>query len=81
MGTRLGHPFTCVVGGPTGCGKTMFVIHLQGHSSTLINLLLEMITWCYEEWQPLYFTLSTTHENIGFVMRLPDRPSMPKPGT
>ena len=29
MDPRWKHPFTCIVAGPTGCGKTTFVARLQ----------------------------------------------------
>ena len=72
MDTRLVHPFTSIVAGPTGCGKTTFVVSLLRHSLTLINLPPEKITWCYGEWQPLYSTLSTIHTNLECVEGLPD---------
>jgi len=72
MDTRLVHPFTSIVAGPTGCGKTTFVVSLLRHSHTLVNLPPEKITWCYGEWQPLYSTLSTIHPNLERVEGLPD---------
>ena len=72
MDTRLVHPFTSIVAGPTGCGKTTFVLSLLRHSLTLVNLQPEKITWCYREWQPLYSTLSTIHPNLECVEGLPD---------
>ena len=56
----------------SGCGKTTFVVSLLHHSATLVNSPPEKITWCYGEWQALYFTLSTIHPNIEFVEGLPD---------
>ena len=72
MDTRLVHPFTSIVDGPTGCGKTTFVVSLLHHSHTLVNLPPEMITWCCGEWQPLHSTLSTIHPNLECVEGLPD---------
>ena len=72
MDTRLVHPFTSIVAGPTGCGMTTFVVSLLRHSHTLVNLPPEKITWCYGEWQPLYSTLSTIHPNLEWVEGLPD---------
>ena len=72
MDTRLVHPFTSIVAGQTGCGKTTFVVSLLRHSPTLVNLPPEKITWCYGEWQPLYSTLSTIHPNLEWVEDLPD---------
>ena len=72
MDTRLVHPFTCVVAGPTGCGKTTFfytfvrpLFHTDKLSTSKDNVVLG-------EWQPLYSTLSTSHANIYFVEGLPD---------
>ena len=31
------HPFTCIVAGPTGCGKTTFVTRLLRNASTMID--------------------------------------------
>ena len=72
MDTRLVHPFTSIVAGPTGCGKTTFVVSLLRHSNTLVNSPPEKITWCYGEWQPLYSTLSAIHPNLECVEGLPD---------
>jgi len=72
MDTRLVHPFTSIVAGPTGCGKTTFVVSLLRHSHTLVNSPPEKITWCYGEWQPLYSTLSAIHPNLECVEGLPD---------
>ena len=72
MDTRLIHPFTSIVAGPTGCGMTTFVVSLLGHSLTLVNLPPEKTTWCYEEWQPLYSTLPTINPNLECVEDLPN---------
>ena len=72
MDTRLVHPFTSIVAGPTGCGKTAFVVSLLRNSHTLVNLPPEKITWCYGEWQPLYSILSTIHPNLECVEGLLD---------
>ena len=61
MDPRLKHPFTCVLAGPTGCGKTYFVVELIKGSH--IHPLPERIIWCYGEWQPLYEKLP----NVEFV--------------
>ena len=37
MDPRWKHPFTCIVAGPTGCGKTMFVARLLQNASTMID--------------------------------------------
>ena len=57
MDPRWKHPFTCIVAGPTGCGKTTFVTRLLRHSSTMIDPSPELVTWYYGEWQSAYENL------------------------
>ena len=51
------HPFTCIVAGPTGCGKTTFVTRMLRHATAMIDPPPERITWCYGEWQEAYATM------------------------
>ena len=67
MDTRLKHPFTCIVAGPTGCGKTTFVTRLLQHASSFIVPPPENVV-CYGEWQHLFSTMS----DVKFVDGLPD---------
>ena len=48
------HPFTCMVAGMTGSGKTVWVQLLLTQAYRMINLPLEKIVWCYSQWQPAY---------------------------
>ena len=51
------HPSTCLIAGPTGCGKTNFVskiIETLNSESSLIHPTPTRIVWVYNEWQPLY---------------------------
>ncbi len=57
MDPRWKHPFTCIVAGPTGCGKTTFVARLQRNSSTMIDPSPERVTWYYGEWHSAYENL------------------------
>ena len=61
MDARWKHPFTCIVAGPTGCGKSTFVTRLLRHASAMIDPPPEKITWCYGEWQEAYATTDLTH--------------------
>ncbi len=68
MDPRLQHPFTCVIGGPTGSGKSWFVTRLLTHAQNMIQPAPDKVVWCYGEWQPLYATL----KHVDFVEGLPD---------
>ena len=57
MDVRWKHPFTCIVAGPTGCGKSTFVTRMLHHAATIIDPPPERITWCYGEWQEAYATM------------------------
>lgn len=48
------HPFTCIISGPTGSGKTVFVHRLLNHANELIDPPPDRIIWCYGEWQDGY---------------------------
>ena len=54
MDPRWQHPFTCIVAGPTGCGKTTFVARLLRNASEMIDPPPERVTWYYGEWQAGY---------------------------
>ena len=48
------HPFTCVIAGPTGSGKTVWVSRFLAQIGLLMTPTPEEIIWCYGEWQPGY---------------------------
>ena len=58
MDPRWQHTFTCIVAGPTGCGKTTFVAGLLRNASAMIDPPPERITWYYGEWQAAYENLN-----------------------
>ena len=57
MDVQWKHPFTCIVAGPTGCGKSTFVTRMLHHAATMIDPPPERITWCYGEWKEAYATM------------------------
>ena len=61
MKAQWKHPFTCIVAGPTLCGKSTFVMRLLRHAAAMIDPPPENITWCYGEWQEAYATTDLTH--------------------
>ena len=70
MDARWKHPFTCVIAGPTGCGKSTFVTRLLLHASMTMNPPPEKMTWCYGEWQSAYASMSMP--NLQFEEGLPN---------
>ena len=68
MDVRWKHPFTCVVAGPTGSGKSYFVKDFIAHLSHMVTPVPEEVVWCYGEWQPLYEHMP----GVVFVEGLPD---------
>ena len=65
------HPFTCMVAGMTGSGKTVWVQSLLTQAYRMINLPPEKIVWCYSQWQPVYMEMLVTIPNIEFVKGIP----------
>ena len=54
MDPRWQHPFTCIVAGPTGCGKTQWVMTFLRHLNEMTCPVPRRIVWSYGEWQPVY---------------------------
>ncbi|CAG2192770.1 unnamed protein product [Mytilus edulis] len=57
----LHHPFTMMLAGPTGSGKTFWMKTLLERARTMITPSPERIIWCYKRWQPLF---SEMQQNI-----------------
>lgn len=60
------HPFTCVVSGPTGCGKTEFTIRLLQNCKSVISPAPDKIIWCFGVWQKSFERINDVefHEGI-----------------
>ena len=71
MGTKLQHPATFCVAGPTGCGKTQWVGKLIRNHQVFVEPL-ERILWCYGQHQPAYEELSRDLPDVQFVEGLPE---------
>lgn len=63
---QLKHPFTCLVSGPTGCGKTTLVKDIL--EKQLITPNPQHVLWLYAEDQPLYHTI----DNVIFHRGIPE---------
>ena len=48
------HPFTSIVSGPTGCGKTNFVLKLVDHAHELIEPVPARFVYYFAEYQPQF---------------------------
>ena len=64
---QLDHPFTCMVAGMTGSGKTVWVQSLLQQAQTVIDQPPGRIIWCYSQWQPAYTQLLMMIPTIKFV--------------
>ncbi len=67
MDARLQHPFTCVISGPTGSGKSVWVKQLITHLGEKVTPVPKHVMWCYGEWQTLYETMP----EVNFVEGMP----------
>jgi len=56
---RFKHPFTCLVAGPTGSGKTVFVQKFIKHINEMMVPKPTEIYWHYGQWQASYETMKT----------------------
>jgi hypothetical protein len=54
MDVRFKHPFTCMVAGPTGSGKSVFTFKLISEAFDQITPPPEKIIYCYGEYQPVF---------------------------
>ena len=48
------HPFTSVISGPTGSGKSVFVRRFVHNIRHMMTPIPDRILWCYGEYQTLY---------------------------
>ena len=66
------HPFTSLIAGPTGSGKSVFVKRFVADIIHMMCPFPDRIIWCYGEYQTLYGTV----EGVEFEQGLPDVDSL-----
>ena len=66
----LRHPFSMMVTGPSGLGKTEWTRKLL--LSSLVQPPPERILWCFGQWQPLYEDLQKRIPCIEFIRGIPN---------
>jgi len=66
MSCKLQHFFIAVVAGPTGCGKSAWVLRLIENSREMIDPPPSKIYYCYGEYQPIFnkYTQVQFHEGL-----------------
>lgn len=64
----LCHPFTALVAGPTGSGKSTFVFKLIENADVMIRPPPSKIVYCYGEYQPSF----DAYPQVDFRRGLPD---------
>ena len=69
---KFRHPFTCMVSGPTGSGKTFLVRDILKHYKHLIDIDVPKlkVLWAYGQWQSLY-TQPIDNVKVDYVDGLP----------
>ena len=68
------HPFTCIVSGPSGSGKSSFTLRLVQHLDSLCTEpnFSGGIIWCYSEKSAVpRETLTSLHKNVSFHEGVP----------
>ena len=71
MDPRWQHPFTCVIAGPTGCGKTQWVLRFIRDLHHLVQPVPTHIVYSYGEWQPAYRELP---DSVRLTEGMPELP-------
>ena len=78
MDPRWEHPFTAIVAGPTGCGKTIFTFKFIQQAKKMIQPPPENIVYCYGEYQPIFneYPYVTFNEGLPDVSQFDGKPTL-----
>jgi len=66
------HPFTAIIAGPTGSGKTEFIFKLLVHQNKLLHPTPDNIYYCYSIWQTRFLDFQKVNPVIEFIEGLPN---------
>lgn len=61
------HPFTCLIAGPTGSGKTMLLMQILENRNTMINPKPDRIVYCYKQFQKAFEKIDYIEFHEGLV--------------
>jgi len=72
---RFKHPFTCIVSGPSGSGKSSFTLRLVQHLDSLYTEpnFSGGIIWCYSEKSAVPRETTSLHKNVNFHEGVPQK--------
>ena len=65
MTLKLQHPFTAIVAGPTGSGKTVFTTKLIENANQMIEPAPQRVVWCYGVYQSFFTNLNKVEFHDG----------------
>ena len=71
------HPFTCLVSGPTACGKTQWVMNFIDNITEMMNPVPSRVVYSYSEWQPSYANLPSYVELQEGLCHIPENSNQP----
>ena len=77
MDPRWTHPFTSVIAGPTGCGKTEWVLKFLQHLNAMVDPVPTRVIYSYGEWQPAFRRLPNQVQLVEGIPDIPDRAQEP----
>lgn len=78
MYPKFKHPFTMLLAGPSGAGKTSFVNQLLNNLNECVDKHIEEVIWCHTESNSLPNTEQHSHINIQFIKGMPENFDNPK---
>lgn len=66
-GVIFRHPFTCILAGPTGAGKTVLLQQILENQNEIIDKEPDKIVYCYKSWQTAYDQIHLLNDKIEFI--------------